>query len=107
MCNAWNHPPSCSCGWGGEGHAGKRSPLSRYDAWVPPLQPAYESFTRPNSSCPVCGDPVFFYQSPTGGRVFFDELGPRYQERNGGYTRVIRGKTRKGDGAEMGYIQLV
>ena len=37
----------------------------------------------------------------------FDELGPRYQDRSGGYTRVIRGKTRKSDGAKMGYIQLV
>ena len=37
----------------------------------------------------------------------FDELGPRYQDRKGGYTRVIRGETRIGDGAQMGYIQLV
>jgi len=22
MCNAWNHPPDCTCGWGGEGHLG-------------------------------------------------------------------------------------
>lgn len=36
----------------------------------------YESFTIPNAGCPVCGEAVFFYQSPSGGRVFFDELGP-------------------------------
>lgn len=35
-----------------------------------------ESYTNPNASCPVCGAAVFFYQSPYGGRVFFDELGP-------------------------------
>lgn len=34
------------------------------------------SFANPNSSCPVCGVRVFFYQSPYGGRVFFDALGP-------------------------------
>ncbi len=40
-------------------------------------------------------------------RKLFDDIGPRYQDRNGGYTRVIRGELRKGDGAQMGYIQLV
>ena len=40
-------------------------------------------------------------------RRLFTDIASRYQDRNGGYTRVIRGKTRKGDGAEMGYIQLV
>ena len=40
-------------------------------------------------------------------RKLFDDIGPRYQDRSGGYTRVIRGELRKGDGAQMGYIQLV
>ena len=109
MCNAWNHPPSCSCGWGGEGHAGKRSPLSRYDAWVPPLQPAYESFTRPNSSCPVCGDPVFFYQSPTGGRVFFDELGPPWPKHpctdSSCIPKPLRGVDQSSGSREIGWEQ--
>lgn len=34
------------------------------------------SYAAPNAHCPVCGEPVFFYESPFGGRVFFDELGP-------------------------------
>lgn len=76
MCNAWNHPPECRCGWGGDGHAGKRLFGSDYNQWVPPLDLSRESFTRPNASCPVCGALVFFYKSPDGGRVFFDELGP-------------------------------
>lgn len=33
-------------------------------------------YTVPNSSCPVCGASVFYYESPYGGRVFFDSLGP-------------------------------
>ncbi|MFV2045281.1 MAG: hypothetical protein ACC700_18865 [Anaerolineales bacterium] len=35
-----------------------------------------DSYVNPHAECPVCGAPVFFYQSPYGGRVFFDELGP-------------------------------
>lgn len=30
----------------------------------------------PNVECPVCGQPVFFYQNAHGSRLFFDELGP-------------------------------
>ena len=33
------------------------------------------SYVNPNALCPVCGEKVFFYQSPNGGRVFFDDLG--------------------------------
>lgn len=33
-------------------------------------------YLEPNATCPVCGQSVFFYESPFGGRVFFDELGP-------------------------------
>lgn len=33
------------------------------------------SYVNPNAHCPVCGDRVYFYQSPNGGRVFFDDLG--------------------------------
>lgn len=69
-CNAHNHPPDCQCGWGGEHHD--------------PTQPDYDSdywsheasHTTPNARCPVCDARVFFYRSPEGGAVYFDELGP-------------------------------
>ncbi len=37
----------------------------------------------------------------------FDELGARYKDRNGGYTRIIRLGRRQGDNAEMAVIELV
>jgi large subunit ribosomal protein L17 len=37
----------------------------------------------------------------------FAEIGPRYKERPGGYTRVVRTGARPGDAAEMAVIQLV
>lgn len=37
----------------------------------------------------------------------FRELGPKYADRNGGYTRVLKMGPRRGDAAEMAIIQLV
>jgi large subunit ribosomal protein L17 len=37
----------------------------------------------------------------------FDEIGPRYAERPGGYSRIVRIGPRQGDAAEMVYLELV
>jgi len=37
----------------------------------------------------------------------FNELGPRYQSRNGGYLRIIKCGFRPGDDAPMAYVELV
>jgi len=37
----------------------------------------------------------------------FDELGPRYQARNGGYTRILKFGFRVGDNAPMALMELV
>lgn len=37
----------------------------------------------------------------------FKEIGPKYADRNGGYTRIVRIGPRRGDAAEMAIIQLV
>ena len=40
------------------------------------------------------------------GKLFV-ELGPRYRERKGGYTRILKCGMRVGDNAPMAYIELV
>lgn len=37
----------------------------------------------------------------------FDEIAPKYAERNGGYTRVLKAGPRRGDGAETAVLELV
>lgn len=37
----------------------------------------------------------------------FDNIGPKYADREGGYTRVVRIGPRRGDAAEMAIVQLV
>ena len=40
-------------------------------------------------------------------KKLFDEIGPKYAERKGGYTRVVKIGPRRGDAAEMAIVQLV
>lgn len=86
-CNAWNHPPSCDCGWGGDTGGGGGGWHNSAESGTPrSAEPGrwgryeaarFESYTIPNARCPVCHAKVFFYQSEHGGRVFFDPpLGP-------------------------------
>ena len=40
-------------------------------------------------------------------KKLFQEIGPKYADRNGGYTRVVKIGPRRGDAAEMAIVQLV
>lgn len=43
----------------------------------------------------------------TALQILFDDLGPQYKERNGGYTRVLKTDQRRGDAAPMAIFELV
>lgn len=40
-------------------------------------------------------------------KYLFDEVGPRFKNRNGGYTRLTKTGTRRGDGAQRAVLELV
>lgn len=48
-----------------------------------------------------------FLETPAAVQKLFDKLGARFNQRNGGYTRVVRLGFRKGDGAEQAMLELV
>lgn len=48
-----------------------------------------------------------FVMRPDVTRKLFDTIAPWYEERSGGYTRIIRIGRRLGDGGETAYLELV
>jgi large subunit ribosomal protein L17 len=48
-----------------------------------------------------------YVNDPAVVSKLFDTLAPRFSQRHGGYTRIIRLGFRDGDGAQMAYLELI
>ena len=48
-----------------------------------------------------------FITKETVAKKVMDDIAPKYQDKNGGYCRIIRTGPRRGDAAEMAIIELV
>ena len=52
--------------------------------------------------------PVFSYVTKESvAKKLFDEIAPKYADRNGGYTQIVKIGPRRGDAAEMAVIELI
>lgn len=82
MCNAWNHPPGCNCGWGGVNYGthGYGNLLSSRLGDIISCNSISvflrddEARTSP-TSCPWCGASVYYHTNGYGDSVYFDSLG--------------------------------
>ena len=50
---------------------------------------------------------AFLMNDTVATKKLFDEIAPSYQDRNGGYTRILKLDNRKGDDAEVVVLELV
>ena len=48
-----------------------------------------------------------YLMTPAAVDKLFETVGPRFGDRNGGYTRIVKGGFRKGDGGEIAFIELL
>ena len=60
-----------------------------------------------NSSLSSYRQALSFLTKEDVAKKLFDQIGPKYATRDGGYTRIVRIGPRRGDAAEMAIIQLV
>jgi large subunit ribosomal protein L17 len=67
----------------------------------------FNSLTPKEARAAKAGDQSMYNDDRKVMNKLFVELGPRFKERAGGYTRVIRTENRVGDSAEMCLIECV
>lgn len=76
MCNAWNHPPGCNCGWGGSSTGNSKGVFTSFSSSLPKTASDDDDNSETYSTkCWWCGAMVFYHTNGYGDSVLFDSLG--------------------------------
>ncbi len=78
-------------------------------AWAKAAQPLGEKAITlgKRGDLHACRQVLSFVTEEDVAKKVVDTLGPRYQDRPGGYTRILKTAPRRGDGAKMAILELV
>jgi len=75
------------------------------------LRPYVEKIITKGKSSTIASRRLVSSRLGSGGvsatKKLFDEIAPKYEDRDGGYTRVVKMVSRDGDGSKMAVIELV
>jgi large subunit ribosomal protein L17 len=85
----------------------KKDTLATRRLAIAKLMISYNPLTPKESRQAKAGDTSSYNTDRKVIGVLFNELGKRFMERQGGYTRVIRGDFRRGDNAPKCYIEFL
>lgn len=85
----------------------KKNTLSSRRQVIAELMVRYNTLTSKEAKAAKAGDLSAYNGDRQVVRKLFDELGPRFAERQGGYTRIIKSAYRVGDNAPSCYIEYL
>lgn len=85
----------------------KTNTLASLRKAVAELMIRYNTLTPKEARAAKAGDTSAYNTDRKVIQILFHEIGPRFAERQGGYTRVIKNRRRQGDNAETCIIELV
>jgi large subunit ribosomal protein L17 len=85
----------------------KKKTLSSRRKAIQELMIRFNTLTPKEARAAKEGDTSAFNTDRIVIEKLFDQIGPRFENRAGGYTRIIRTQTRKGDNAEMCIIEYL
>jgi len=72
------------------------------------LRPMIEKMTTKAITGTLANRKLVISKIGTGAaKKLFDKIGPKYKDRKGGYTRIIKMPRRKGDASKMAMIEFV
>ena len=85
----------------------KKNTLAARRQAIGELMISYNALSPKEERAARSGDTSMYNTDRRVIQKLFTEIGPRFEKRNGGYTRIIRSEQRVGDGAQTCFIEYL